>query len=101
VFFDEFGFSFLEALARTWAPKGRRPILRRVTAQRRAVSTAVGLTLSGGIYKRHFIGGMKSAQAVQALAHVHRYLPEGFILVWDRGKIHKSAETQAYLAAHP
>jgi transposase len=101
VFFDEFGFSFLESLARTWAPKGKRPIVRRVTRDRRAVSTAVGLTVSGEIYQRHFVGGMKSQQVVKALAHLHRHLPEGFILVWDRAKIHKSTETGAYLAAHP
>jgi transposase len=101
VFFDEFGFSYLESLAHTWAPKGRRPVLRRVESERRVVSTAVGLTLSGEIYKRHFAGGMKSKQLVQTLKHLHRYLPEGFILVWDRGKIHKSVETQAYLADHP
>lgn len=65
------------------------------------MSTAVGLTLSGKIYQRHFAGSMKSKQVVQALAHVHRHLSEGFILVWDGSKIHKSDETKAYLAAHP
>jgi len=101
VFFDEFGFSFLEELAPTWAPKGRRPILRRVTKERRAVSTAVGLTIAGEIYQRHSVGGMKSKQVVQAVTHIQRHLPKGFILVWDGGRIHKSNETQAYLAAHP
>ena len=70
MFFDEFGFSFLETLAPTWAPKGHRPILRRVTRERRAVSTAVGMTISGKIYQRHFLGGMKSQQVVQTLAHL-------------------------------
>lgn len=101
MFFDEFGFSFLETLAPTWAPKGHRPILRRVTRERRAVSTAVGMTISGKIYQRHFLGGMKSQQVVQTLAHLLAHLPEGFILVWDRGRIHKSKETKAYLAMHP
>ena len=101
MFFDEFGFSFLEPLTRTWAPKGKRPSVRRVTSDRRAVSTAVGLTLSGEIYKRHFVGSMKSKQVIDALTHLHRHLPEGFILVWDRAKIHRSAEPKAYLAAHP
>ncbi len=101
MFFDEFGFSFLEDLAPTWAPRGQRPILRRVTKDRRAVSTAVGLTMSGKIYQRHYAGGLKSKQVVQALEHLRRYLPKGFVLVWDRGKIHRSAETNVYLAAHP
>ena len=57
MFFDEFGFSFLEDLAPTWAPKGRRPVLRRMTKERRVISTAVGLTLSGRIFKRQYPGG--------------------------------------------
>ncbi|MGB8645830.1 MAG: transposase [Anaerolineae bacterium] len=101
VFFDEFGFSFQEPLARTWAPKGKRPVVRRIERERRSISTAVGLTLSGKIYKRHFPGGMKSPQVIEALEHIHRYLPNGFILIWDRGSIHTSAQTEAYLAAHP
>ncbi len=56
VFFDEFGFSFQEAVATTWARKGKRPVLKRVTRDRRAVSTAAALTLSGKIYKRHLPG---------------------------------------------
>lgn len=101
MFFDEFGFSYLEPLAHTWAPKGQRPILRRVTRERRAVSTAVGLTLSGRIYKRHFTGGMKSQHVIEALEHLLRYLPEGFLLIWDRAKIHTSKATTAYLTQHP
>jgi transposase len=101
VFFDEFGFSFQEPLARTWAPKGKRPILRRVESERRGVSTAVGLTLSGKIYKRHFKGGMKSAQVIKALQHLQRHLANQFILVWDSASIHTSHETKGYLAQHP
>ena len=101
MFFDEFGFSFQEPVARTWAPKGRRPILRRVTRERRGVSTAVGLTLSGKIYKRHFPGGMKSAHVLAALKHLQRHLPGRLLLIWDRAPIHTSHETAAYLAAQP
>jgi len=101
VFFDEFGFSFQEVLRRTWAPRGRRPILRRVESERRAVSTAVGLTLAGKIYKRHFKGSMHSAQVVESLKHLLRQMPEGFLLIWDRARIHTSAETQNFLANHP
>ena len=100
VFFDEFGFSFQEPVDRTWAPKGQRPVLRRVTSERRGVSTAVGLTLSGKIYKRYFKGGMKSAQVIQALPHLQRHLSGPFVLIWDGAPIHKSHETKAYLTQH-
>ena len=101
MFFDEFGFSFQEMLARTWAPKGRRPILRRVERERRALSTAVGFTLIGKIYKRHFEGSMKSEQVIESLRHLQRYIPGWMILIWDRASIHTSGKTQAYLDAHP
>jgi transposase len=100
VFFDEFGFSFLEPLGRTWAPKGQRPVLRRVTKERRSLSTAVGLTLSGKIYKRYFDSSMDSHDVIQALEHVQRYIPK-FVLVWDHANIHTSKKTTAYLAEHP
>ena len=101
MFFDEFGFSFLEPLGRTWAPKGKRPVLRRVTKERRALSTAVGLTLSGRIYKRHFDGTMDSDDVIEVLEHLQRHIPGKFILIWDRANIHTSKKTTAYLAEHP
>src|SRR5512141_1071664 len=100
VFFDEFGFSFQEPLARTWAPRGKRPTLRRVERERRGVSTAVGLTLSGKIYKRHFQRSMKSAQVIEALRHLCHHVRGPLVLVWDGASIHTSAETQRYLTDH-
>jgi transposase len=101
VFFDEFGFSFQEQLARVWAPKGKRPLVRRVESERRALSTAVGLTLIGKIYKRHFAKSMKSEQVILALEHVQRHVPGCILLIWDRASIHTSRKTEAYLTAHP
>jgi len=101
VLFDEFGFSFQEPLARTWAPRGKRPVIRRVTADRRALSSAVGLTLSGKIYKRHFAGGMDSDDVISALKHLLSHIAGEFILIWDRAKIHTGKRTTAFLQTHP
>jgi len=101
VFFDEFGFSFQEALATTWARKGCRPVFRRVTRDRRALSTAVALTLSGKIYKRHFTGSIKSVQLIEMLQHLQRHVSGPLILIWDRARIHLSQTTRTYLANHP
>jgi transposase len=101
VFWDEFGFSFQEQLATTWARRGRRPIFRRVTKERRALSTAVALTLSGKIYKRHFDGSVKSENLIQTLDHVRQHIPGKIILIWDRASIHISKATKAYLQNHP
>lgn len=101
MFYDEFGYSFLEQLWRTWAPRGRRPILRRVTKDRRALTTAVGLTLSGKIYKRYFDGGMDSDDVITALEHLRHFMPNGFILICDQAPIHTSQTLLAYFFDHP
>jgi transposase len=101
VFWDEFGFSFQEQLATTWARRGKRPIFRRVTKERRALSTAVALTLSGKIYKCHFDGSVKSENLINTLEHVQRHIPGKIILIWDRASIHLSKATKAYLQEHP
>ena len=101
MFWDEFGFSFQEALATTWARRGKRPILRRVSYDRRALSTAVALTLSGKIYKRHFEGAIRSEQIIETLIHIQRHVPGNIVLIWDRARIHTSQKVQDYLAKHP
>lgn len=70
VLFDETGFSFLAPSGRTWAPRGERPLLRRVTKERRVLSTAVGLTISGKIFKRHFERAMRGEEVIAALEHL-------------------------------
>jgi transposase len=88
-------------LATTWARKGNRPVFRRVTLDRRAVSTAVALTLSGRIYKRTFNGSIKSEQIIETLQHLQRQIPGKIILIWDRARIHSSKKVRAYLSDHP
>jgi transposase len=88
-------------LATTWARKGKRPVFRRVTSDRRALSTAVALTLSGRIYKRHFDGSIKSEQIIEALQHLQRQVPGKLILIWDRARIHIRKKVRTYLSDHP
>jgi transposase len=88
-------------LATTWARKGKRPVFRRVTSDRRALSTAVALTLSGRIYKRHFNGSIKSEQIIETVQYLQRSVPGKIILIWDRARIHTSKKVRAYLSDHP
>ena len=88
-------------MAPTWARKGKRPVFKRVTYERRALSTAVALTLSGKIYKRHFEGAIRSEQTIQMLKHVQRHIPGRIILIWDRARIHISKKVKDYLSEHP
>jgi transposase len=101
VFEDEVGFSFLEAVGTTWAPCGRPPVLRRVSSRRRELSTLVGLTLAGKVYKRHFGRAIKAEDVMVGLAHLQRHIRGQFILIWDRSPTHKAKKVKAYLATHP
>lgn len=98
---DEFGFSFGELLATTWAPRGQRPIIKRVKKDRRVVSCAVGLSSSGKIYKHYCKGSFKSPQIIEFLGHLLKFFPQGLILIWDRARIHTGELTQAFLSQHP
>jgi hypothetical protein len=72
--------------------------VRRVTKAWRGLTTAAALTLSGHLDKRYLDGGMKSADVIEALEHVRRCLPNGFILICDHAPIHT---TLAYFFDHP
>ncbi len=101
MFWDEFGCSLQERLATTWARKGKRPVLQRVSFDRRALSTAVALTLSGRSYKRHFEGAIRSEHTIETLQHLQRHVPGQIILIWDRAHIQTSQKTQDDLSKHP
>ena len=80
MFVDETGFSFRAKTGTTWAPRGRTPVLRRVS-QRRALSTVIGLTLSGRIYKRHFAHAICGDDMVVPLRHFQRHVPGPLIII--------------------
>lgn len=77
-------------------------MFRRVTKERRAISTAVALTLSGKIYKKHFEGSVNSENLVAAVEHMRSQIQSRkIILIWDRARIHRSKVAQRYLQQHP
>jgi transposase len=100
VFVDETGFAFQAKTATTWAPIGQTPILRRLST-RRELSTAIALTLSGRIFKRHFQQAIGGTEMVVALQHCRRHLPGPMIVIWDRSTTHRALVVKAYLAEHP
>jgi transposase len=75
-------------------------VLRRVS-KRRQVSTAIGVSTSGGIYKKHFDHAIHGEDTVAHLEHLCRQVPGAKILIWDRLRAHRSAVVKAFLAEHP
>jgi hypothetical protein len=99
VFIDETGFSFQIGTDTTWAPKGRTPVMRRVS-KRRQVSTAIGLTMSGPISKKHFDHAIHGEDTVAHLEQLRRQVAGAMIIIWDRLQAHRSAVVKAFLADH-
>lgn len=76
-------------------------MLRRVTKERRVLSTAIGLTISGKIFKRHFERAMRGEEVIEALEHIRRHILGRWVLIWDRAPIHKRVAVAQYLKQHP
>lgn len=101
MFEDEFGSAFSERLGRTWAPCGQTPALRRVGYFRHVLSTIVGLTASGRIFKLHFRRAITGTEIVRVLAHFRQHLKGPFIVIWDGVRPHLAGKVKAYVAQHP
>jgi transposase len=99
-FIDEVGFSFLARVGTTWAPKGKPPVLRRVS-KRRVLSTIVALTLDCRLFKRHFDHAVTGPDVIVALRHFRRLLPGPLIIVMDRLGAHTDHRVQEWIAADP
>ncbi len=75
-------------------------MFRRVTKDRRALSTIAAITLTGRVYKLHFEGSMSGEQVVRFLKHLQRNIEGNIILIWDRARIHTGKTAQNYLRDH-
>jgi hypothetical protein len=100
VFVDEPGFSCRAKTGPTWAPRGQTPILRRMS-KRRELSTVIGLTLSGKLYKRPFAHAIGATDILMALRHFQRHISRPMSIIWDRLNAHRAVIVQDSIAAHP
>lgn len=87
VFEDESGYSERPTVRRTWAPKGKTPIIRSTGSWKSR--TAVGMIACSpkGEYPRLLLqilrGSMKTPEAIAALKHLRRHVHGKVFLVWD------------------
>jgi transposase len=70
-------------------------------SKRRELSTVIGLTLFGKIYKRHFEHAIGATEILVALKHFQRHISRPMILIWDRLIAHRAVIVQDYVAVHP
>jgi putative transposase len=90
---------------RTWAPVGKTPVLRH--SYRRDKISVIGiLTISPagrklGLYARFHPNNISGLEVIAFLRHLLRHLRGHVFIIWDGGKIHRSAEVKGFLSKQP
>ncbi|MEJ1974114.1 MAG: transposase [Lacunisphaera sp.] len=95
VFLDESGLSQRPHRTRTWAPRGRTPVLT-FNFNWKSVSAIAGVALRNFYFQLH-AGAIKSAQVIGFLRLLHRHVPGKVLLLWDGAPIHRSRVTAAFV----
>jgi transposase len=88
VFIDESGLSERPHRCRTWAPKGRTPVLQ-YHFNWKTLSAMAGVTW-WNFYFRLFPGAIRSPQVILFLAHLLCHIPGKLLIVWDGLAAHRS-----------
>jgi hypothetical protein len=104
-FLDESGFFLTPTVRRTFAPRGKRPVLDAWDRRDRwsAISCVTLSPVAGrpGLYFDLLDHNIRGPEVVTFLAELHRRLGP-VTVVWDRNQIHSRAKVvKAWLAKHP
>lgn len=104
---DETGFLMAPVLRRTWAPRGRPPLLPLRTRAHEKVS-AIGALVVSPRRRRvtlylalHTKTNVRGPQVLHFLRHLNQHHRGVVILLWDRAKIHAHQQVRAWLAQRP
>lgn len=102
-FVDESGFLLIPTVRRTWAPRGKTPLLRHSYCRDR-ISAISALTVSPcrgrtGLYVRFHRENITGVEVVEFLRHLQRHLRRPIVLLWDGGPIHQRRMVKDYLAS--
>ena len=96
VWVDEAGFYLLPMAVRTWAPRGRTPILR-VKLTRDHLSAISGITLDGRLFLQVRRASYDAAAVVAFLRVLLRKIRGRILLIWDGSPIHRGHEIKEFL----
>jgi transposase len=70
-------------------------------SRRRELSVFFCLTLSGKLYKRHFVRAIRGEDVVAGLRHLRSHVEGPLVIIWDRLNAHRAKVVQQYLASEP
>lgn len=105
VFVDETGFLLQPTVRRTWAPRGRTPVIKAWARHDRLSVIAALAVLPDGtrprLYFRPRRANFDGRGAADFLRHLRRVVRGPLLLVWDRAPIHRAESVKSFLSAHP
>jgi transposase len=93
VFVDESGFQLTPSVRKTWAPRGRTPVVRH-WQRRDKVSAISAISVSPkrsriGLYWQLHLTNIHQAEVCAFLRHLLRHLRGHVTVIWDNGNTHK------------
>jgi len=105
VFLDESGFLLIPNVRRTWAPRGKTPILYH-RCRREKISAISAVTVSPrrqqlGLYVHFHRSNITQTEVAIFLRDLLRHLRGHVVVVWDGGSIHKGDEVERLRHRHP
>jgi len=106
VFIDECGFMLAPLVRRTWAPRGRTPVIRIAEPHGR-ISTIGAITISPARsrFGFHFCllpdnANFHGGSIVAFVDSLRRRIRKPLMVIWDRIPIHQSSPVEQYLSDH-
>ena len=98
VFADQSGFYLLPMVVRTYAPVGKRPILKE-DLTRDHLSAMSAITLEGKLYMLEQERPFKAEDTVRFLKHLMHQIPGKLLVVWDGSPIHRGRAVKKFRAS--
>lgn len=98
LFWDEAGFRADTVHGKTWAPKGKTPVVHR-PGQRQSISAASAVSAKGAFWFATYEGGLTGELFVELLKQLMRKRKKPVQLVVDGLPAHKKAVVKEYVAA--
>jgi transposase len=105
VFVDESGFLLIPPIRRTWAPRGRTPVVRH-HQKRDRISVISGISISPqrkrlGLYYALHLKNIQHEEVCLFLRSLLQHLRGHIIVLWDNGAIHKGPVIRDFCRKHP
>lgn len=97
VFVDESGFYLLPGVVKTYAPRGRTPVLSEWQT-RDHLSVMGGLTPAGKVYTLARPRSLNGLHTIEFLLHLGRLAGDRLLVIWDGSPIHRRAEVSEFVA---